>query len=69
MRTFFEKLKSRKFLAAAAGFVAGLAMVFGLDESVISTVAGAVTTLFSVVAYIKTEGHVDAQAVGKTEKG
>ena len=55
-----RKLSSRKLWAAAAGIVAGLAMVFGLDENTISTVAGAVVSVASVVAYIMAEGKVDA---------
>ena len=60
MRTWKEKLSSRKFLAAVAGLVTGLAMVFGVDEAVISTIAGAVVSAVSVAAYIFTEGKVDA---------
>ena len=67
MKTFVEKIKSRKFLAAVAGVVTGLAMVFGLDEGVISTVAGAVTALASVVSYIITEGIIDESAVEKVK--
>lgn len=58
-----RKLSSRKFLAAVAGVVMGLAMVFGLDENTISTVAGAVVSVASVVAYIIAEGKVDAESV------
>lgn len=58
-----RKLSSRKLWAAAAGVVTGLAMVFGLDQEVISTVAGAVVSVASVIAYIITEGKVDAQGV------
>ena len=58
-----RKLSSRKLWAAVAGIVTGLAMVFGLDESTISTVAGAVVSVASVVAYILTEGKVDEQGV------
>ena len=39
-------------------------MVFGVYETTISTVAGAVTTVASVVSYIMSEGMVDAAAVG-----
>ncbi|MEG2097443.1 MAG: hypothetical protein RRY65_04675, partial [Pseudoflavonifractor sp.] len=46
-----------------AGVVTGLAMVFGLDEGTISTVAGAVVSVASVITYIITEGRVDATAV------
>lgn len=59
-----RKLSSRKLWAAIAGIVTGLAMVFGLDEGVISNVAGAVVSLASVVAYIITEGWIDKEAVG-----
>ena len=55
-----RKLSSRKLWAAVAGIVTGLAMVFGLDENTISTVAGAVVSVASVVAYIMAEGKVDA---------
>ncbi len=55
-----RKLSSRKLWAAVAGVVTGLAMVFGLDETIIATVAGAVVSAASVVAYIVTEGKVDA---------
>lgn len=58
-----QKLSSRKLWAAVAGIVTGLAMVFGLDEGTISNVAGAVVSLASIVAYIITEGDVDAQRV------
>ena len=64
MQNFLKKLTSRKFLAALAGVATGLAMVFGVDGTTISTVAGAVTTVASVVSYIMSEGMVDAAAVG-----
>ena len=60
-----RKLSSRKLWAAMAGIVTGLAMVFGLDESTISSVAGAVVSVASVVSYIITEGKVDAEGVKK----
>lgn len=63
MRTFLSKLTSRKLWAAVAGLVAGLAMVFGLDEGIVSTVSGAVVSVGSVIAYIITEGKIDAEGV------
>ena len=60
-----RKLSSRKLWAAAAGIVTGLAMVFGLDEGTMSSVAGAVVSVSSVVAYIITEGKVDEAATKK----
>ena len=59
-----QKLSSRKLWAAVAGLVMGLSMVFGLDENTVSTVSGAVVSVASVIAYIVTEGKVDAAAVG-----
>lgn len=58
-----RKISSRKLWAAAAGIVTGLAMIFGLDENTVSTVAGAVVSAASVAAYIITEGKVDAESV------
>ena len=65
MKTLKQKLTSRKLWAALAGLVSGLAIVFGLDESVMTQVTGAVVSVASVVAYIVTEGKVDAAAVGQ----
>ena len=64
-----RKLSSRKLWAAVAGIVAGLAMVFGLDENTITTVAGAVVSAASVVAYIMAEGKVDAEGVKNAVEG
>jgi len=63
METLKRKLSSRKLWAAVAGVVTGLAMVFGLEENVITSVAGAVVSVASVITYIITEGWVDAAAV------
>ncbi|WP_312280969.1 hypothetical protein [Oscillibacter sp.] len=65
MNTIMRKLSSRKLWAALAGVVTGLAMVFGLDENTISTVAGAVVSVASVLTYIVTEGKIDAEGVKK----
>ena len=63
MGTLKTKLTSRKLWAAVAGLVAGLAMIFGLDETVVTTVSGAVVSIASVITYIVTEGRVDAEGV------
>ena len=65
MKTLKTKLISRKFLTALAGLITGLAMIFGIDEAVISTVAGAVISVGAVVAYIITEGRGDAARAAK----
>ena len=65
MKAFISKLKSRKFLSCIAGVVIGVCMIFGLDESVVNTIAGAVTSVGSIIIYIYSEGKIDAAAVGK----
>lgn len=52
-------------MAALAGIITGLAMVFGLDQGTISNVAGALVSVASVVSYINAEGRVDAEGVKK----
>lgn len=68
METIIRKLSSRKLWAAIAGLATGIAIVLGVDEGVISTVAGAVVSLVSLVTYIITEGKIDAAAVGDAVK-
>ena len=63
MKAFLKKLTSRKFLAAVAGIAVGVALIFGVDEGVITTVSGAVAAVASVVSYILAEGRIDAAAV------
>lgn len=53
------KFTSRKFWAAVVGVVMGVATIFGLDEGVISTIAGSIVTAASVVGYILMEGSID----------
>ena len=63
MNELVRKLSSRKLWAALIGVAAGLGMVFGLDEHVVSSVSGAVIALGSIVTYIVTEGKIDAESV------
>lgn len=65
MKELLNKFKSRKFLTCMAGVIMGVCMVFGLDENTISTIAGAVTAIMSVVTYIYAEGKIDAAAIDK----
>lgn len=65
MNKIKQKLSSRKLWTAITGVVMGISMVFGLDENVISTIAGAIVSLVSAVAYIYTEGKIDAAALGR----
>ena len=63
MNEIVRKLMSRKLWLALAGVATGVAMVLGIDGTEITSVAGAVTALASVITYIITEGKVDAAAV------
>lgn len=63
MSEILRKLTSRKLWLALAGVATGVAMVLGVEGSEITSVAGAVTAIASVITYIITEGKVDAAAV------
>lgn len=66
MKKLIQKLSSRKLWMALAGVVTGVAMAFGTDSTDVEAVAGAVTTLISLMTYIITEGKVDAESVKNT---
>ena len=61
-----RKLTSRKLWLAIAGVATGIAAILVADASEIQTVAGAVVSLVSAVAYIIVEGKVDAASVQNT---
>ena len=63
MSEILRKLSSRKLWMALAGIATGVAMALGAESAEISTVAGAVTAIVSVVTYIITEGKIDAEGV------
>ena len=65
IKTILKKLTSRKFLTCVAGIITGIAMIYGADTSDITTVAGAITALGSIMTYTIMEGKVDAAAVKK----
>jgi hypothetical protein len=58
-----QKLTSRKLWMALAGVATGIAMALGVDGGDITTVAGAITAVASVITYIITEGRIDAEGV------
>ena len=66
MNSILRKLSSRKLWLAIAGVTTGIAMALGVNTTDVSTVAGAITALVSVVTYIVTEGKVDAESVKNT---
>lgn len=64
MNEIVKKLTSRKFIAAAAGFIFGAAITAaGLDVNVVISCLGAGVSCASVVTYIFSEGKIDAAAV------
>ena len=65
MSEILRKLTSRKLWLSVAGVATGVFIALGGDASDVQTVAGAVTAVVSAVAYIFTEGKVDAAAVGQ----
>lgn len=73
MKDIIRKLTSRKLWLAVAGVGTGMLMILGGDSADVNTiadsikaVAGAITSLVSIVTYIKTEGKIDAASVGNT---
>lgn len=63
MNFWLRKLTSRKLWLALAGAATGAALALGVDAGEISRVAGAVTTLLSVMTYVVTEGAADARRI------
>ena len=67
MNDILKKLTSRKFLAAVAGTALGAAItVAGLDANIVLSCMGAAMSGASLLAYIITEGKIDAAAVKQT---
>ena len=56
-----RKLTSRKLWVAVAGFVAGLIVAFGGDNTTADTVSGCILSGAAVVAYIVGEGLIDSE--------
>lgn len=56
-----KKLTSRKFWVTAVSLFAGIAQLFGADGELTGLICGSALSLFPVVAYILTEGKLDAQ--------
>lgn len=55
-----RKLTSRKLWLAVAGFVSGLYMALGGDESTASTITGVILQAAAVLGYLLAEGLTDA---------
>jgi len=55
-----QKLTSRKFWAAVAGFVTTILIVFNIDALTIEQVTAIISACAVLIAYILGEGFVDA---------
>lgn len=64
---WIQKLTSRKLWVAIAGFVSGLVVALGGDESTAQTVSGCIMSGASVLGYLLAEGLVDANRTYKKE--
>ena len=59
-----RKLSSRKLWMAIAVVVTGISVAMGNDASEIQSIAGIASSLIVSVAYIITEGKIDAAGIG-----
>ena len=65
---WIQKLTSRKLWVAIAGFVSGLVVALGGDESTAQTVSGCIMSGASVLGYLLAEGLVDANRTYEKEE-
>lgn len=55
-----RKLSSRKFWAAIIAFISSLLLAFGFGEGTVTEITGIIMSAGSLIAYIISEGFVDA---------
>lgn len=53
----------KKIMTMILGIISGLAIVFGVDQSAVSTISGAVVAVSSVVGYLIAEGRIDVERI------
>lgn len=63
MRTWKEKLTSRKFWAAVVGVVISVMVAFGADSEMQEKTVGVITASATLIAYIIGEGLTDNASV------
>ena len=56
----------KKIITMILGVVSGIAIAFGIDMNEVSTIAGAVVSLMSVVSYLIAEGKIDVERIRNT---
>ena len=62
MRSWKEKLSSRKFWACLCGVILSIMVIFGYSDEEKTKVAGLITATGTLIAYILAEGNVDASS-------
>jgi len=60
MRTWKDKLTSRKFWMAVVGVVISVMVAFGADDNTQEKTVGVITASATLIAYIVGEGLTDA---------
>lgn len=63
-----QKLSSRKFWAALAGFVSAILIAFQFTEGEVTQAVSVISAAGVLIAYILAEGSVDAAREGKGEQ-
>lgn len=61
-----KKLCSRKFILAFGAFIGELLIAFGVAQDTITQIVAIVTAGLTIIAYIFSEGKIDAAAVAQT---
>ena len=59
MRTWKDKLTSRKFWAAVVGVVISVMVIFGYSDEEKTKITGLITACGTLIGYILSEGMVD----------
>ena len=68
MKNLKAKLTSRKFWAGIAGFISPILVLMKMPESEVVTVCALITSCGTLIAYIFSEGYVDAVKSSEEEK-
>lgn len=51
----------KKILTMFLGIVSGLAMIFGLEQTEVNVISGAIVAVGSVISYLMVEGKIDVE--------
>lgn len=63
-----RKLTSRKFWVALVGFITALLVAFNVDSGSVEQITSIIMSFASLIAYIISEGFVDANSVINEDK-